>query len=169
MLHNNFKSFKEKHPIFSKYSQKTQCFESSRWKKQHFWIAIYANLLAVIVSLQFLRQDACSHLRKRAVAVKEWYQKQDVLNIDNLTECFWAILYKFSTTERWAIKYNSKHLEKNVHSKTVTFFISEEKTNKQTTIITSSSASQSQVLQILWDSEGKGRQPPYSDTFQPFL
>lgn len=116
------------HPPFLKHSHKTHCFESSHWKKQHFKIALYTKLLAVIlVSLQLLKQDACSHIRKRQLLVKEWYQKQDVPHADNLTQCFWAIPYKFST--RWSIKYNSKPLEKDTHLKTVTFSISEGEKN----------------------------------------
>lgn len=116
------------HPIFSNILRRLSALKAHT-KKQHLLIAIYTNLLAVsLVSLQLLKQDACSHIRKRAAAVKEWYQNQDVLNIDNLTQCFWAILYKFSTTVRWSIEYYSKHLDKDVCLKTLPLFlISEEK------------------------------------------
>lgn len=44
--------------------------------------------------LTVLKQDARSHIRKRAAAVKERYQKQDGLTVDNLTQCFYTMFSK---------------------------------------------------------------------------
>lgn len=149
------------HPPFLKHSQKTHCFESSHWKKQHFQVALYTKLLAVIlVSSQLLKQDACSHIRKRQLLVKEWYQKQDVPNADILTQCCWAIPYTFSTW--WWIKYNSKHLEKDNHLKTAT----------------SSDIWGEKILQLFFSALGfnygrfcviQGVKSHYPATFQKFL
>lgn len=147
------------YPIFSNILRRLIALKAHT-KKQHFLIAIYINLLAVsLVSLQLFKQDACSHIRKRAVAVKEWYQNQDVLNIDNLTQCFWAILYKFSTTVRWSIKYYSKHLDKDVCLKTLLLFFD---IWGKKTITTSFSASRTQIIQIFALYQGGGGEVTWS-------
>lgn len=88
--------------------------------------------------------------QEEAVAVKEWYQNQDVPDADNVTQCFWAIPYKFSTW--WSIKYNSKHLEKNAHLKTLLLFLVSEGEKKKFNFFLSSWI---QLLQILCDTGGK--------------
>lgn len=154
------------HPIFSNILRRLIALKAHT-KKQHFLIAIYINLLAVsLVCLQLFKQDASSHIKKRAVAVKEWYQNQDVLNIDNLTQCFWAILYKFSRTVRWSIKYYSKHLDKDVCLKTLLLFlISEEKTYYNFFL----SLPDSSNTDFLHYTRAGGGRSPDPGTFQWFL
>lgn len=149
------------HPLFSNTLRRLIALKAHTEEATVINCSIHWIISSHSCQLTAFKTGCMQSYQEEAVAVKEWYQNQDVPDADNVTPCFWAIPYKFSTW--WSIKYKSKHLEKDACLKTLSLFLVSEGKKTISTFFSALGFNYCRFCVI------QGVKSHYPDTFQSFF